>query len=150
MPGVALAGETHQQRLLHFAQAAKTEDVAFRAVEVMRHLLDPLAHFFFECGSGGDVVSLFFRFRFFGACRHLRFGGSRFLFRPFQIFRVAQTHKRVDDGGGEILAPDDGARMRRALRAGNGDQRVVIEAFRGNEKGRCKRNRLAGDEEGDG
>lgn len=113
-----------------------------------RHLLDPLAHFLFERGSRGDVVRLHFRLRRFDARRCRRFSGRRFLLRSLEVFDVPQAHERVDDGGGEVLPPDDGACVGGPLRAGNGDERVVVEALRGNEERSRKRNRLAGNEEG--
>ncbi len=61
---------------------------------------------------------------------------------------MPQADKRVDDGRRQVLAPHDGARMGGPLRAGNGDQRVVIKALRRNQEGGGNGNRLAGDEEG--
>lgn len=48
---------------------------------------------------------------------------------------MAKPHERIDDGGRKVLAPDDRTRMCGTLRAGNGDQRVVIKALRCREEG---------------
>ncbi len=63
---------------------------------------------------------------------------------------MAKTDERIDDSRRDVIAAHDGAGMVDALCAGNGDQRFIVEAGRGAEKGGGNRNRLAGDEEGDG
>ena len=63
---------------------------------------------------------------------------------------VAQADEGVDDPGRQVLAQHDGFRMRSALRARDGDQRLVVQAGGGGEEGSGNGDRLAGDEEGDG